>query len=121
MDTPFIKYIAGTQHYDDVLARVASVKHTLWIGTADIKDVYVKFGAKAIPLLAVLDQLVKRGVAIRILHAKEPGPAFRDDFDKFPALWSAMEMTLCPRIHFKLIIFDMYTVYIGSANLQELA
>lgn len=117
MDTPFIKYIAGTQHYDDVLARVASVKHTLWIGTADIKDVYVKFGAKAIPLLAVLDQLVKRGVAIRILHAKEPGPAFRDDFDKFPALWSAMEMTLCPRIHFKLIIFDMYTVYIGSANL----
>lgn len=92
MDTPFIKYIAGTQHYDDVLARVASVKHTLWIGTADIKDVYVKFGAKAIPLLAVLDQLVKRGVAIRILHAKEPGPAFRDDFDKFPTYRSNCRM-----------------------------
>lgn len=117
MDTPFIKYITGTQHYDDVLARVASVKHTLWIGTADIKDVYVKAGAKAMPLLAVLDLLVKRGIAIRILHAKEPGPAFRDDFDKFPALWPALEMTLCPRIHFKLMIFDMDTAYIGSANL----
>lgn len=78
---------------------------------------YVKVGAKAVPLLAVLDQLVKREVAIRILHAKEPGPAFRDDFDKFPALWSDMEMTLCPRIHFKLMIFDMNTAYIGSANL----
>lgn len=86
MDTPFIKYITDTQLYDDVLARVASVKHTLWIGTADIKDVYVKAGAKAMPLLAVLDLLVKRGIAIRILHAKEPGPAFRDDFDKFPSI-----------------------------------
>ena len=65
------------------------------------------------PLLAVLDLLVKRGIAIRILHAKEPGPAFRDDFDKFPALWPALEMTLCPRIHFKLMIFDMDTAYIG--------
>lgn len=26
-------------------------------------------------------------------------------------------MTLCPRIHFKLMIFDMDTTYIGSANL----
>ena len=40
MQTPFIKYIANTQHYDDVLARVAAVKKTLWIGTADIKDIY---------------------------------------------------------------------------------
>lgn len=64
MDTPFIKNITGTQHYDDVLARVASVKHTLWIGTADIKDVYVKAGAKAMPLLAVLDLLVKRGISM---------------------------------------------------------
>ena len=99
-----------------MLVRVASVKQTLWIGTADIKDVYVKAGAKAMPLLAVLDQLVKRGIVIRILHAKEPGPAFRDDFDKFPALWSALEMTLCPRIHFKLMIFDMNTAYIGSLD-----
>ena len=28
-----------------------------------------------------------------------------------------MEMALCPRVHFKLIIFDMETAYIGSANL----
>ena len=102
MQSPFIKYIANTQHYDDVLARVASVKNTLWIGTADIKDVYVKSGMTAIPLLAVFDKLVKRSVAIRLIHAKEPGPIFRKEHEKFPALWSSMEMTLCPRIHFKL-------------------
>ena len=72
MQTPFIKYIANTQHYDDVLARVASVKKTLWIGTADIKDVYIKSGTAVVPLLAVFDKLVKRNVAIRLIHAKEP-------------------------------------------------
>ena len=117
MQTPFIKYIANTQHYDDVLARVASVKKTLWIGTADIKDVYIKSGTAVVPLLAVFDKLVKRNVAIRLIHAKEPGPIFREEHEKFPALWSAMEMTLCPRVHFKLMIFDMETAYIGSANL----
>ena len=82
-----------------MLVRVASVKQTLWIGTADIKDVYVKAGAKAMPLLAVLDQLVKRGIVIRILHAKEPGPAFRDDFDKFlgcPVRCSEKQMLKSP-------------------------
>ena len=117
MQTPFIKYIANTQHYDDVLARVASVKKTLWIGTADIKDVYIKSGTAVVPLLAVFDKLVKRNVAIRLIHAKESGPIFREEHEKFPALWSAMEMTLCPRVHFKLMIFDMETAYIGSANL----
>ncbi len=117
MQTPFIKYIANTQHYDDVLARVASVKKTLWIGTADIKDVYIKSGTAVVPLLAVFDKLVKRNAAIRLIHAKEPGPIFREEHEKFPALWSAMEMTLCPRVHFKLMIFDMETAYIGSANL----
>ncbi|MBM6674368.1 phospholipase D-like domain-containing protein [Marseilla massiliensis] len=117
MAPPFIKYIANTQHYDDVLAHVASVKNTLWIGTADIKDVYVKSGTTSVPLLAVFDKLVKRNVAIRLIHAKEPGPVFRKEHEKFPALWSSMEMALCPRVHFKLIIFDMETAYIGSANL----
>jgi len=28
---------------------------------------------------------------------------------------------LCPRVHFKLIIIDMQTVYIGSANLTGAA
>ena len=119
MQTPFIKYIANTQHYDDVLARVASVKKTLWIGTADIKDVYIKSGTAVVPLLAVFDKLVKRNVAIRLIHAKEPGPIFREEHEKFPALWSAMEMTLCPRVHFKLMIFDMETAYIVWANTTQ--
>lgn len=37
-----IEYISGTGHYNEVLARVANVKQSLWIGTADIKDLYIE-------------------------------------------------------------------------------
>ena len=110
-------YIANTDHYNLVLARVASVRKSLWIGTADIKDLYVKVGAGTKPFLAVLAQLVRKGVEVRLIHAKEPGPAFREDFDQYPSLIVGMERALCPRVHFKLLVFDCQEVYIGSANL----
>lgn len=59
---------------------MASVKKSLWIGTADIKDLHVKDGNKTKPFLGVLADLLKRGIEIRLIHAKEPGPAFREDF-----------------------------------------
>jgi phosphatidylserine/phosphatidylglycerophosphate/cardiolipin synthase-like enzyme len=110
-------FISNTNHYNKVLSRVASVKRSLWIGTADIKDLYVKVGTQTKPFLAVLAQLIKKGVEVRLIHAKEPGPAFREDFDKYPVLFDQLERVLCPRVHFKMIVFDCQTVYIGSANL----
>ena len=46
---------------------------------------------------------------------------FKNDFDKYPLLWEGLERSLCPRIHFKILIFDLHTVYIGSANLTGAA
>lgn len=112
-----LQYISNSAHYKDVLLRVKSVKHTLWIGTADIKDVYIEAGKEKMPFLALIAQLIKRGVEVRLIHAKEPGPKFREDFDKYPVLFDRMERVLCPRVHFKMIVFDCKEVYIGSANL----
>ncbi len=112
-----LKYIADKYHYTEVLARCEKVKHDLWIGTADLKDLYVGSGKDVVPFLSVLYKLLKRGVDVRLLHAKEPGENFREDFDKYPGLWSRLERRLCPRVHFKIMIFDCATAYIGSANL----
>ena len=111
-------YIANSDHYKLVLDKASTVQRILWIGTADIKDLHVKSGLKdSAPFLKVLSDLIKRGVEVRLIHAKEPGPAFREDFDKYPILIKGLERVLCPRVHFKLMIFDLETVYIGSANL----
>lgn len=110
-------YIADKDHYDKVLSKVAGVKSALWIATADIKDLHVAADGGAKPFLAVIATLVSRGVQIRLMHAKEPGTAFREDFDRYPVLIDGMERALCPRVHFKLMIFDFKEVYMGSANL----
>ena len=89
----------------------------LWIATADIKDLHVDSGRSFRPFLGVLDDLVREGVAIRLLHAKEPGPRFRDDFDQYPALLQGLERNLCPRVHLKTIVVDGKVAYLGSANL----
>lgn len=113
----FVKYIADQEHYTEVLERISKVKHHLWIGTADIKDLHMRKGNSSTPFLAIIDSLIKKGVEVRLIHAKEPGPAFREDFDKYPRLAESLERILCPRVHFKLMIFDLEMVYIGSANL----
>ncbi len=110
-------YISNTSHYKEVLSRIPNVKHTLWIGTADIKDLYVEMGNEKKPFLALVAQLIRKGVEVRLIHAKEPGQNFREDFDKYPTLYDRLERVLCPRVHFKIIVFDCKEVYIGSANL----
>jgi phosphatidylserine/phosphatidylglycerophosphate/cardiolipin synthase-like enzyme len=70
-----------------------------------------------VPFLQILADLLEKGVEIRLIHAKEPGPAFRQDFDRFPKLWKGIERVLCPRVHFKCVIADGLRAYFGSANL----
>lgn len=110
-------YISNADHYSLVLDRVRQVKKSLWIGTADIKDLYTKQGAASVPFLKVLAELAQRKVEVRLIHAKEPGPNFREDFDRYPILNKGLERVLCPRVHFKLMVFDLEMAYIGSANL----
>lgn len=107
------QYIADEAHFKEVIARVANVKKQLWMGTADIKDLYV--GER--PFLGILADLISKGREVRLIHAKEPGPNFREDFDHYPILFTRLERVLCPRVHFKIIIFDLKLAYIGSANL----
>ena len=112
-----LQYISDKAHYDQVLLRASKVKSSLWIGTADIKDLYAEKGNERIPFLGVLAGLLKKGVSVRLIHAKEPGPNFRKDFDHYPILATQLERVLCPRVHFKMMIFDYKEAYIGSANL----
>jgi phosphatidylserine/phosphatidylglycerophosphate/cardiolipin synthase-like enzyme len=110
-------FITNEQLYKQAIVPVASATSFVWIGTADIKDLHVHYKGSIKSFLSVLDSLIKKKIAIRLLHAKEPGINFRKSFDKYPMLWDSMERQLCPRIHFKHIIIDGKFAYSGSANL----
>ena len=110
-------FISDTAHYTSVLDLVTKARETLWIGTADIKDLYVVQGKTEKPFLGVLSELIGKGVEVRLIHAKEPGQNFREDFDRYPRLAKMLERVMCPRVHFKIIIIDQAICYVGSANL----
>ncbi len=112
------QFVTDREIYEKIIRdSVPKTQRRLWIATADIKDMYVEHGAVMVPFLQVLDSLLKRGVELRLIHAKEPGPAFRQDFDRFPGLWQHLDRVLCPRVHFKCIIIDGKRAYFGSANM----
>ncbi len=106
--------------YEKVIQElIPSAKKFLWIVTADIKDLHVKKGRRYVPFLEILRDLIEEGVAIRLIHAKEPGPRFRKDFDKYPVLVESdlFERILCPRVHTKAVVVDGQRAFVGSPNL----
>ncbi len=112
------EFITDRQIYERVLLEhVPRANDFLWLGTSDLKDLHVDSKGRMVPFLKVLSDLVKRQVSIRLIHAKEPGKAFREDFDKSPNLIGGMERLLCPRVHFKCVVVDGVFAYSGSANL----
>ena len=113
-----VEFITNEQIYTRVLLdRVPQAEEFLWIATADIKDLYVDKGSKRVPFLEILSDLVINNVQIRLIHAREPGPLFREDFDRYPNLIEGVERILCPRVHFKSIVVDGIFAFTGSANL----
>lgn len=116
-----IAFVSDREIYGRVVRdAVPRAEKRVWIATADIKDLHVDSpdgGRGMVPFTAVLAGLVRRRVEVRLVHAKEPGPNFRADFDRFPELREGMERVLCPRVHFKCIVLDGRLAYFGSANL----
>jgi len=113
-----VEFITDREIFERVLAeRVPAAERFVWIATADIKDAHVPKGKRFVPFLEILSDLLGDGVPVRLIHAKEPGPIFRKDFDRYPNLITGLERLLCPRVHFKSVIIDGTFAYAGSANL----
>jgi phosphatidylserine/phosphatidylglycerophosphate/cardiolipin synthase-like enzyme len=117
--------IAGRAHYEHVVRAVQNAKRSVWIATANLKELMVESpvlvpGQRRGTYASVLDsfdQLAARGVELRILHASLPSRAFRDAFDRRKRLVrGGLELRMCPRVHLKTVIVDGEFLYLGSAN-----
>lgn len=115
-----LKFVTDREIYEEVVCgAVPKAGRLLWLATADLKDLHVHRQGKGrmVPFLEVLSDLVRKNVEVRLLHAKEAGPRFRADFDRYPNLSKGLERMLCPRVHLKCAVVDGEYAYVGSANL----
>ncbi len=117
------RFVGGRGHYETVIAAVLAAKVSVWIATANLKEMLIE--GPHMPgrrrsyrsILATLDELAARGVELRILHAAMPSGPFRQTFDEHPRLVKGgLQMRLCPRVHLKAVIVDGRVLYLGSAN-----
>ena len=131
-----VELIAGRGHYERVLRAVLDAKVSVWIATANVKELMVE-DSRARPgkrrsmkkrpyvsVLAHLDDLAARGVELRLLHAELPSGPFREELAQHPRLIAGdrkngsagLELRRCPRVHLKAVIVDGELLYLGSAN-----
>jgi phosphatidylserine/phosphatidylglycerophosphate/cardiolipin synthase-like enzyme len=129
-----LELVGGRGHYERVVRAVMDARRSVWIATANLKELMVE-DDRAAPgrrrtmrtaarrarayrsVFDVLDELARRGVDLRILHAARPSRAFRAALAGKPRLArGALALRACPRVHFKIVIVDGAFVYVGSAN-----
>jgi phosphatidylserine/phosphatidylglycerophosphate/cardiolipin synthase-like enzyme len=123
-----LSLVAGRGHYDAVVQQVIDARTSVWIATANLKEMMVEdhrarpgrrksLGRPAYrSVLAVFDELAGRGVELRILHAAPPSRPFRAELARHRGLKAALAMRLCPRVHLKAVVVDGTHLYLGSAN-----
>jgi phosphatidylserine/phosphatidylglycerophosphate/cardiolipin synthase-like enzyme len=129
-----LQLVGGRGHYERVVRAVMDARRSVWIATANLKELMVE-DDRAAPgrrrtarttarqarayrsVFDALDELAARGVELRILHATRPSRAFRAAMAGKPRLArGALALRACPRVHFKVVIVDGAFVYVGSAN-----
>lgn len=116
--------LSGRGHYQEVISAVLSARTSVWIGTANLKELYVESrpglsrrrgrgGYHSV--VSDLVALAERGVELRILHARAPSQAFVAELKRQrpPA---SLQLRACPRVHLKAVVVDGQHLYLGSAN-----
>jgi len=124
-----LELISGRGHYDRVIRAVLDAHTSVWIATANVKELLVEDGRAApgrrrslrrssyVSVLAKLDELAARGVELRLLHAELPSRPFREQLARHPRLVTGgLALRRCPRVHLKAVIVDGELLYLGSAN-----
>jgi len=116
------RLVVDGAHYTDLVTRIRRATLSVWIATANLKDLRVEapVGTRAratgryVSLIGELIELARRGVEVRVLHAGVPSRAFRHSLDA--RAHPEIGIRQCPRVHLKLVCLDGAELYLGSAN-----
>ena len=122
-----VQVVADGEHYQDVVLNILrQARVSVWIATANLKDVMVeaprgsvaRAKGRFVSITQRFEELTNRGVTLRILHASPPSGPLRQALSRRRRLKPPrFELRQCPRSHLKVIAVDGSYLYVGSANL----
>ncbi|HKO94992.1 MAG TPA: phospholipase D family protein [Polyangiaceae bacterium] len=120
-----LRWIEDSAHTDVVERALAHAQRSVWIATANLKDVRLEapVGSVArakgryVSVTEHFASLMNRKVELRLLSASPPSGPFRTSLARRRSLADkAGWLRHCPRVHLKLLIVDGTDLYLGSAN-----
>lgn len=115
---PEIDLLTGPDLHRQVIQEaILKADRYVWIATANLKDMHISRGRGYKPILEAFNDMAEQGVSFRVIHGDLPSRPFRKSLDRFPRLIEgALEMQICQRSHWKMVIVDGRFGYMGSAN-----
>lgn len=116
--TPEIEILTNIDlHHKVIKEAVLNAERFVWIATANLKDMYIRMARGYKPILEAFNRMAASGVSFRIVHSDMPSGPFRETLEQYDRLTSgAMELQICSRCHWKMVIVDGIFAYLGSAN-----
>ena len=113
-----LEYLEGWDlHRRVVIDGVLRARHSVWIATANLKDLHVKAQGTYRSILNEFGVLCAGGVEVRILHGGVPSECFLHSYKESGLVGDKLfRARRCPRVHFKAVLMDGQTLYLGSAN-----
>jgi phosphatidylserine/phosphatidylglycerophosphate/cardiolipin synthase-like enzyme len=92
-----LQFVSGRGHYETVIAAVRSARTSVWIATANLKELMIedtrwslrrrRLGSTSYrSVIEVFDELATAGVEIRLLHAAPPSRPFREELARHAVL-----------------------------------
>ena len=116
--TSDIELHTGLHLYRHVIQEaVLNADRFVWIATANLKDMHIPMTRGYKPVLEIFNRMARTGVTFRIVHSDLPSRPFRSTLEGFERLTSgALELQICPRCHWKMVLVDGQFAYLGSAN-----
>ena len=101
-----------------VVAHMLKARASIWIATANVKDMQIEHRRRYRSVLAFFRKLADVDVDVRILHAGVPSESYLHSLKEHALIGHEnFTMRRCPRVHQKTVVIDDAWTFMGSANL----
>jgi phosphatidylserine/phosphatidylglycerophosphate/cardiolipin synthase-like enzyme len=113
-----LQILAGEELYDEVVLRgLLRATEKVRVVTANLKNFFLDEGLTRRSAVTAIRELAGAGVSVEILHGGVPTEPFLHEIKTGPPMPPGrFEMKFCPRVHWKAVVIDYKTLYVGSAN-----